>query len=157
MRHCSLAIPALLLPWLLAATPVEIARFDWRDTSRDRDVPVKVYFSSNLAARAPVILFSHGLGGTREAYEYLGRHWAASGFVSVHLQHIGTDDSAWRGQQRPMESMRRAVSAQGAIDRAGDVKFAIDQLTALNRDDPLFKRKLDLEQIGMAGHSFGAH
>jgi predicted dienelactone hydrolase len=75
----------------------------------------------------------------------------------VHLQHPGTDDSAWRGSDRPRESMRQAISIQSAIDRVGDVKFVIDQLERLNRDDPKLKAKLDLKHIGMAGHSFGAH
>ena len=39
-----------------------------------------------------MIVFSHGLGGTRDGYEYLGRHWASYGYVSVHLQHKGSDD-----------------------------------------------------------------
>jgi predicted dienelactone hydrolase len=104
----------------------------------------------------PVILFSHGLGGTRDTYEYLGRQWAAHGYVVIHLQHPGSDDSAWRGQQRPMQSMVEAANLQNALDRDQDVKFVLDQLEALNRNDPKLKGLLDLKLIGMAGHSFGA-
>lgn len=140
---------------------VEVARFDWTDAARRRRVPVKIYSPAALPAAKreplPIIIFSHGLGGTRENYEYLGRQWAANGFVPVHLQHIGTDDSAWRGKAKPMEAMRGAISIQHAIDRADDVKFAIDRLTKLNADDPTWKGKLDLEHIAAAGHSFGAH
>jgi predicted dienelactone hydrolase len=135
----------------------DFIRFDWHDAARNRDVPVKIYHPINPTGPLPIILFSHGLGGTREAYEYLGRQWAASGYVVIHLQHIGTDDSAWRGQDRPMQSMRRAISAQSAIDRTSDVKFTLDQLEQLNRDDAKLKGKLDLKHIGIAGHSFGAH
>ena len=42
---------------------------------------------------APVVLFSHGLGGSREGYGYLGSYWAAHGYVAVHLQHIGSDET----------------------------------------------------------------
>ena len=135
----------------------DFVRFDWRDAARGRAVPVKIYFPTGGDGPFPVLLFSHGLGGTREAYEYLGRQWAANGYVVLHLQHPGTDDSAWRGSDRPRESMWQAISIQRAIDRVGDVKFAIDRLERVNRDDPKLKDKLDLKHIGMAGHSFGAH
>ena len=38
----------------------------------------------------------------------------------------------------------------------GSTLFAIDQLAKLNSDDPLLKHRLDLDRIGVAGHSFGA-
>ena len=41
------------------------------DSLRDRDIPLRVYFLQNSQA-APVILFSHGLGGSREGSGYLG-------------------------------------------------------------------------------------
>ena len=135
----------------------DFVRIDWKDTKRDRDVPVKAYFPTDGSGPFPVILFSHGLGGTREGYEYLGRQWAASGYVVIHLQHPGSDDSAWRGKEHPMISMQEAASAKNGYDRCLDVNFVIDQLDALNKDDPKVKGKLDTTSIGMAGHSFGAN
>ena len=137
--------------------PTDFVRFDWEDARRDRIVPVKIYFPAEGSGPFPVIVFSHGLGGTRETYEYLGRQWAANGYVVVHLQHVGTDDSAWRGSTQPMQSMRRAIGAKTAIDRVVDERFAIDQLEPLNRSDAKLRGKLDLKHIGMAGHSYGAH
>src|SRR5947208_9251342 len=45
---------------------------DWRDASRSRPVPVKIYAPATGAGPFPVIVFSHGLGGSRNGYEYLG-------------------------------------------------------------------------------------
>lgn len=137
----------------------------WEDSSRSRNLPVKIYFPSGGDDRFPVILFSHGLGGSREGYAYLGRNWASHGYVSVHLQHPGSDDSVWRGSL-PAEVMNRlreaARNPRAAQDRYRDVKFALDRLSELDRaaelegePNPLAGR-LDLERIGMAGHSFGA-
>lgn len=138
----------------------DFIRLDWHDADRDRDVPVKIYFpvrdDNQAAGPVPVIIVSHGLGGTREGYEYLARQWAANGYICVHLQHPGSDDSAWRGQRFPMQSMRKAANYQNSVDRVRDVHFAIDQLETLNREDKNLKGRLDLEHIGMAGHSFGA-
>jgi predicted dienelactone hydrolase len=136
--------------------PTDFLRFDWHDASRNRDVPVKIYYPTNGAGPFPVIVFSHGLGGTREGYEYLARQWAANGFVSVHVQHIGSDDSAWRGQGQPMQSMRQAANLQNSLNRPKDVQFVVDQLTDINKNDPKLQGKLDLTNLGMAGHSFGA-
>jgi predicted dienelactone hydrolase len=58
---------------------VETISYDWQDKTRDRDVPVKLYFPKSGAGPFPVIIFSHGLGGSRDGYEYLGRHWASHG------------------------------------------------------------------------------
>ena len=75
---------------------VSVLKLDWHDSARDRHVPAKIYFPKEGAGPFPVVIFSHGLGGSREGYEYLGRHWAGCGYVSVHLQHIGSDDSVWK-------------------------------------------------------------
>ena len=65
--------------------------FPVRDEARDRDIPLRVYLPAATEA-APAILFSHGLGGTREGCVYLGKHWSARGYVAVFLQHPGSDD-----------------------------------------------------------------
>jgi predicted dienelactone hydrolase len=130
---------------------------DWTDTPRNRQVPVKIYYPDTGTA-LPVIIFSHGLGGTREAYEYLGRHWASWGYVSVHLQHPGSDDSVWRGLAPAdvMAAMKRAAAnPMNAINRSRDVKFALDQLTRMNGEEGPLKGRLDLARVGMSGHSFG--
>src|ERR1700744_4715141 len=79
-----------------ATNPVAIVRYDWFDARRQRAVPVKIYYPRTGAGPFPVIIFSHGLGGSREGYEYLGQYWAAHGYVSVHVQHPGSDDGLWR-------------------------------------------------------------
>src|SRR6185369_7102161 len=106
---------------------VETVRFDWHDAKRDRDVPVKIYFPKSGGGRLPVIIFSHGLGGSREGYEYLGRHWASHGYVSVHVQHPGSDDAVWRNAAAldRMTAMRQAAAdPRNAINRPLDVSFA---------------------------------
>lgn len=138
---------------------VEILRYDWSDAKRDRKVPVKIYLPKSGDGPFPVIIFSHGLGGSREGYEYLGRHWASHGYVSMHLQHLGSDDVVWRDAALgdKMAAMRKATAdPRNAINRPLDVSFAIDQLERLNKEKSPFQKRLDLERIGVAGHSFGA-
>lgn len=132
-------------------------RFDWKDEKRDRVVPVKIYYPKE-GKNLPIIVFSHGLGGTREGYSYLGEHWAGHGLVVVHIQHPGSDDSVWRGSRQPMVELKRAAAdLQNSINRPLDVRFVLDEIEKLNRDSSLFSERLNLLKVGVAGHSFGAY
>jgi dienelactone hydrolase len=136
---------------------VETTTDQWLDNTRDRQVPVRLYFPQSGKGPLPIIVFSHGLGGSRDGYAYLGRHWASYGYVSVHLQHQGSDTSAWKGKPQPLEAMRQAAAdLRNSINRVADVRFAIDRLTKLQRESGPLGGRLDLARIGMAGHSFGA-
>ncbi len=136
---------------------VETLKLEWHDATRDRAVPAKFYFPRSGTNPCPVIVFSHGLGGTCDTYEYLGRHWASHGYVLVHLQHHGSDDATWRGSARAVESMRAAtMNVQNSLNRPLDVTFAIDQLTKINSGAGPLKGRLDPEHIGVGGHSYGA-
>jgi predicted dienelactone hydrolase len=124
----------------------------------DREVPLRVYLPTN-AAPAPVVLFSHGLGGSRNGNAFLGRHWAARGYVAVFTQHPGSDTSVW--QDKPIAerlgSMQQAASLENFMLRAKDIHAILDALTAWNKETGhALAGRLDLEKIGMSGHSFGA-
>ena len=159
---CALVL-ALLVVARVAAAPsatnsVAVLRADWLDAKRNRTVPVKIYYPQT-GGPFPVIIFSHGLGGSREGYEYLGRYWAAHGYVSVHLQHPGSDAAVW--QDKPVTELKSALRQSAAklanaTNRPLDVSFAIDRLKKLNQENSPLKNKLDLARLGVAGHSFGA-
>jgi predicted dienelactone hydrolase len=75
---------------------VESKDATWTDAARGRDVPVRVY-APDLMHRGgpyPTIVFSHGGGESRASFDYLGRHWAACGYIAVFLTHAGTDRDA---------------------------------------------------------------
>lgn len=135
---------------------VETTYFTWRDQLRHRDLPVKIYIP-RAKGPFPVIIFSHGLGASRDNYEYLGRHWASHGYVSVHPTHFGSDTSILKPGQRMGEAMARAADdPQNAINRPKDISFVIDELTSMTTHESELHNKLALDKIGVAGHSFGA-
>lgn len=158
----------MLLLLLLALSPVahgapaaadsSILRYEPVDPARNRTVPVKVYLPASKSAQ-PVVIFSHGLGGSRENGVYLAEHWSAAGYVAVFVQHPGSDESVWKEAERGerLTAMKSAASLQSTLDRYADIPFVIDQLERWNAEaaHPL-KGRLDLEHIGMCGHSFGA-
>ena len=89
-----------------------------QDGARKRDIPIRVYLP---AARgpAPVVLFSHGLGGSREGNAYLGNHWSARGYVVVFLQHPGSDTAEWKDKPlgQRMAAMQEAAGASNYLLR----------------------------------------
>ncbi len=146
---------------LSASLEVEVLKLEWQDKARNRVVPVKLYFPKTGSGPFPVIVFSHGLGGSREGYEYLGRHWAGCGYVSVHLTHMGSDDSLWKNvpaAERGNALKKGAANLQSALERPPDVQFALDEITRMNVNEssPL-KSRLDLKALAVAGHSFGGY
>lgn len=158
----SLAILTLLTFQLLAhagsPAPIEVLRYEPADASRSRTVPVKVYLVKSAQVK-PVIVFSHGLGGSRENGVYLAEHWARHGYVAVFVQHSGSDESVWKETVRGerMAAMKQAASARSLVDRVGDIPFVLDQLERWNVEPGhALHGALDLEHIGMTGHSFGA-
>jgi dienelactone hydrolase len=128
------------------------------DANRQREIPLRIYLPAAKAA-APVVLFSHGLGGSRAGNSYLGEHWSARGYVVVFLQHAGSDETVWTDvpPARRMAAMKGAANLQNAILRFNDVPTVINALERWNQSgNSALAGRLDLKRIGMSGHSFGA-
>ena len=126
--------------------------------NQTREVPLRIDLPASKVP-APVVFFSHGLGGSRDGNHFMGNHWAGRGYLVVFLQHPGSDTSVWQNVplRERMNAMRDAASAKNLALRCEDVHATLDQLEKWNRTEghALFGR-LDLEHVGMSGHSFGA-
>lgn len=145
----------LTLPEAALAAPLD---FTVQDAKRDRALPVRMYLPATTTA-APVVLFSHGLGGSCQNNPYLGKHWSARGYAVVFVQHPGSDESVWRGKgpaQIPL-AMKQAASLANFMLRVADIPAVLDQLTRWNATEAhAWLGRLDLTRVGMSGHSFGA-
>lgn len=131
---------------------------DIHDTVRDRIIPVRIFVPRDTSP-APVVLFSHGLGGSRSGSSYLARHWRARGYVVVFLQHPGSDESVWKGTPTILRyfALQRAASLKNFLLRVSDVRVVLDQLEVWNTEAAhVLAGRLDLDRVGMSGHSFGA-
>jgi dienelactone hydrolase len=129
--------------------------FDWIDAGRDRGVPARLHLPSAAKPLAglPLIVFSHGLGGSRTDYQYLGRFWASRGWACLHVQHVGSDRRLLFGN--PMTVVRRllaSVTEHEALDRVADLRFALDEIQS-----SALAGFMDDARIVVAGHSFGAN
>lgn len=129
--------------------------FEWADAARQRAVPVRLYLPTAASANAPVplVVFSHGIGGSRRGYSYLGQHFAANGIASLHVQHVGSDRALWSGNAFGMLGRLIAAAQEAeAIHRVRDLSFALDQLLAGEHG-----ARIDAQHLVVAGHSYGAN
>ena len=133
---------------------VTLDRGEWIDARRhDRKVPYKIYRPmADAGLKFPVIVWSHGLGGSRDGAGFLARYITSYGYILVHIQHAGTDSSLWEGKPgHPWDVIRaQKIPRKATLQRFQDVPFASDQLFLLN------DAQMDLTHLGMSGHSFGS-
>jgi dienelactone hydrolase len=153
---CAGLVLAAAAPVRALETPagIEVRDLDWFDVARRRPVPVRLYAPRQSMARAlPLVVFSHGIGGSRTGYGYLGRHWASHGVASLHLQHVGSDRQVWFGNPLALlERLQDAARDREAIDRTRDFRFALDGALA-----GAAGIEVDARRIVAAGHSYGAN
>ena len=123
---------------------------------------LRVHYPADAPGPLPVVVFSHGLGGSRLGYGYLGRAWAAHGYVSIHPSHREHVPSGAAELEKPGLSTLRAMMA--AIDdssnwraRPRDVAVTIDSLSKLSNPIPALEGRIDPSRIAVAGHSYGAY
>ncbi|MFI4933180.1 MAG: alpha/beta hydrolase family protein [Caulobacterales bacterium] len=93
------------------------------------------------AKRRPVILFSHGFGGTARMMAWFGIPLARAGYVVVAVDHPGNN-----GVDK--------MTAAGAIltwDRAQDLRAALEAAEA----DPAVGPHMDAARLGVSGFSAG--
>lgn len=99
--------------------------------------------------KVPVVVFSHGLYGNKDAYEPLTRFYASHGYAVFQINH---PDSRVFGLKMPKRAIEVAWSA-----RPKQIKLLLSQFATIEKAVPALKGRLDSEKVAVAGHSFGAH
>jgi hypothetical protein len=137
------------------ASAFDAIDLDWRDARRQRDVPVRLYLprAADAGRGHALVVFSHGIGGSRRGYSWLGQHFARQGIASLHLQHVGSDRTLWAGSVwGVIGRLHDAAQEAEAVHRAHDLRFALDTLLAGELGG-----RFDAARIVAAGHSYGAN
>lgn len=141
---------------------VLLKRGEFVDESRQNDdgsvraVPYKIYHPAedeSAGQKFPLIIWSHGFGGSRDGASFISRYVAAHGYIICHLTHHGTDSSLWEGKGgHPWDILQKVhITRETTLNRFADVPFALDSLAGHELVD-----MMDFDRIGMSGHSFGA-
>nr|BEK63908.1 lipase [Kitasatospora purpeofusca] len=141
-------------------------RTDWSGvrTHAGQDAP-----ALPAARPRPVVLYSAGLGDPRTWGTALVEDLVSRGYVVVTVDHPSDASEVAFPDGRLTTSVLPALAGQPGLDigallrkvmatRVADTRFVLDELTALRTDrrlPPALAGSLDLDRIGMVGHSAG--
>lgn len=109
--------------------------------------PVTVAAGADVSQRSkkyPLVLISHGTGGSAMMMMWLGYYLAARGYIVAAVNHHGNT------------AIEKEPAAQGfslVWERPKDLTVVLDKLLA----DPLFGNHIDRNRIGAAGFSLGGY
>ncbi len=126
-----------------------------KDARRGKDLAVRLYHPRD-GGPYPVVIFSHGYGGNKDAFAYLSTFWASRGYVCIHPTHADAGLLTAKNLKGE-EPLPGLTDPERWRERVGDVAFLLDSLERLSEQVPALKGKLDRQRIGVAGHSFGAY
>jgi predicted dienelactone hydrolase len=124
------------------------------DANRQRTFYVILHIPQTLrTSQTPVVIISHGLASRPEDFGDIAEHLASYGFVVALPQHPGSD---MQQKQALINGFSREVFEKSEfVDRPKDISFVIDELERRNQAE--FNGRLDLKNVGVAGHSFGGY
>ncbi len=151
-RLAAIGACTLTLPWRALGAATAPSELRWHDGARARELPLLLRVPDGDAP-VPLVLHSHGLGGSRFGGDAWGRAWRDAGLMVLHLQHPGSDDAVWRAG---VARLREAASAEQLVARAADVAFVLDEIARRARAGEAPWTRVRPDAIGVAGHSFGA-
>ncbi|MEM9767848.1 MAG: alpha/beta hydrolase, partial [Cyanobacteria bacterium P01_D01_bin.71] len=128
------------------------------DPERDRTFPVDLFLPADLDAVSgslPVMILSHGYGDSRTNPQAIeaAQSIAANGYVAVLPEHIGSNKQYQTDLARGLN--QESFEAMEFINRPQDIRFLLDTLEQQNATE--FQGRLQLERVGIVGHSFGGY
>lgn len=126
------------------------------DTSRSRDIPIKVHYPTERG-EFPAIIISHGAGGNWDTHFALAHHLATHGYIVFCLEHVGSNTKMLKRTIRIFKNLNEMIhDGNEVLGRPKDISFAISQVIKWNESNETLKNKIDIQNIGVLGHSFGA-
>jgi len=141
-------------------TVSEVEDLVLHDGKRDKDLHVRIFYPQT-EGKFPVVVFSHGAGGSQNCCDGLTRHWASYGYVTIQPTH---DDSAVQRRNQGEENIRFLQAVRDALKKPAlwesrplDISYVLDALPLLGKRVPGLLGKIDADRIGAGGHSMGSY
>lgn len=106
----------------------------------------------------PLVVSSHGLGGTYVINNYLHEQLASHGFVVMAFYHPGSNllDSM-AAQTEEQQDAYWESNIDNLVLRPMDITYMIDHAEALTATASPFAELIDMEHVGVIGYSYGGY
>ncbi|MDY7024184.1 MAG: alpha/beta hydrolase [Cyanobacteriota bacterium] len=125
----------------------------FQNPNRDRPSPARVYLPQVKGA-APLIVISHGLGSDPQTFSYLAEHLASYGFAVAIPEHIDTSVNKFN---RFFDGFENPPNPSVFANRPLDITALINELETRYQATLGWKRKIDFDNVGVLGQSFGGY
>ncbi|GJQ29471.1 MAG: hypothetical protein HBSAPP03_13550 [Phycisphaerae bacterium] len=165
------SVPAEDAGYHLASGPCRVTTLDTlilHDEARGKDLRVKVRVPvpdpPAAAGSLPLVVFSHGLGGSKDVFADLCQHLATHGYIVIAPSHADSIIERSRQGERVTRDTAfdiRQMTPKAKWERVADVTFILDSLDELERRvdalrTPEGAGRIDRTRLAVAGHSAGA-
>jgi predicted dienelactone hydrolase len=125
-----------------------VARLVLNDAKREKQLQIRIHYPDGDGP-FPLIVWSHGAGGSKDNYQTLTQHWASHGYVTIQPTHSDSRSLAAKATD--------PVNFRDWQSRPADISFIIDSLAELEMKEPALQGRIEAGRIGVGGHSFGAN
>lgn len=130
----------------------------------DRPIPMKVIFPKD-GGPFPLVIISHGAGGSFDSHIYQAEHLASHGYVVICVEHVDSNNISMKffmskagGSKTFREALHHITKDSVAVlERPHDVSFAIDTAFSWNKSHKELAGRINTKKIAVMGHSFGAY
>lgn len=121
-----------------------------QDTRRNRALPVDLYLPDSEAP-APLVVISHGFAASRANFVDVAQHLASHGIAVAAIEHPGSN---FRQVENLLEgNVSAAMAPNEFVDRPQDISYLLDTIESQNS----LNNRVDLNKVGVMGHSFGGY
>ncbi len=164
-------------PWIDGADVVAPSLADWiglphfflNQISLAKSNSYQDASSDTSGAPYPLLVFSHGWDGFRTQNLYQVQELASHGYIVVSVEHpygavatVFPDGNIAYNYPAALPTSAPPDLFQAAAHRliqqwSGDISYTLDFMNQLNQNDPdgLFTNTIDMNKIGVFGHSLG--
>lgn len=128
----------------------QMQTWELQDTQRNRTLPVDLYLPDSNAP-ASLVVISHGFAASRTNFVDVAQHLASHGIAVAAIEHPGSNFQ--QVENLLAGNVSAAMAPNEFVDRPQDISYLLDAIES----QASVANRVDLNKVGVMGHSFGGY